>query len=409
MRWDSKSEQPFQEKCTALKRKERLKTPFEFLKIALGAPFFGVFWLMAVFSQKFFKPKITDVNSDFFGVNINPELMPNNLDLVNELGVKTVGMRFFLFKENQDLIHLAQDLHKKNINIIFTLIASKDQINSKEKLKIALDKAFGLLTKYSQNFIFALAINRYKWGYVTPKMYLQNLEVLENYRQDLNLNLIGSSVIDYEFLITIRTLFNGFKFKLSSLCALLYVDRRGDPTNCQNALNLLGKIAFLQHINRFCTKTLNKNLYINEFNWPLKDTYPYLPTSNNEAVSEHMQGVFLVKYYLLALVSGVKTCIWHQLAQPSFGLVNNLDNTKRFSFFALKFLIFSLENTRLESFSKTSKIYKFCFKKDNKTTEIIWGDIVLARQKKYKYYKINGEELQDETLNASYIIYKKEQ
>ena len=263
------------------------------------------------------------------------------------------------------------------------------------------------LKPYADLFIFGLAINRSKWDYITPAEYLSNLEAVNTLRAEFaGIKLAGSSVIDYEFLITARTLFNGFKFRLDLTNALLYVDRRGDPQNSQAGLNLIGKLATLSMLKRLSPKSARGRLCVSEFNWSLKDTFPYLPTSNDEAVSPHKQAVYLVKYYCLALAQrDLSFASWHQLIHESFGLVR-LSGEKNPSFFAMKFLIASLAGKKRGFLKRRGSSYELFATDEKEEVFISWGR-ELEPCKKYKYYKICGDETDLSACEKDEIIYKK--
>ncbi|MGP1560704.1 MAG: hypothetical protein ACTTIC_01280 [Helicobacteraceae bacterium] len=405
MNWDEKSEQPFVMMDRRAKRAARLRQPFEMLKIALS----GLLYLAALPYGYFFQRKKSfkiAPADDFFCVNVNPKILaPQILALVKDLGVRRILIRVMLWDVQQ--LKAAKDLAAKlEFKAIFALIPSRNLVLDNAALLERTRRAVQDLTPHAELFIFGLAINRSKWDYITPAEYLSNLEAVNTLRAEFaNMRLAGSSVIDYEFLITARTLFNGFSFRLDLTNALLYVDRRGDPQNSQGGLNLIGKLATLALLNRLSPKSARK-LCVSEFNWSLKDTFPYLPTSNYEAVSPHEQAVYLVKYYCLALTQeDLSFASWHQLIHESFGLVRP-SGEKNPSFFAMKFLVSSLAGKKRGSLRRQGASYELFAADEKEEIFISWG-IMQKPCKKYKYYKICGDETDLSSCEKDEIIYKK--
>ena len=176
------------------------------------------------------------------------------------------------------------------------------------------------------------AINRTKWGFFSMGEYLKWYKSIQLIRDKEypHLKLIGSSVIDFEFHYTIRTLFNFFTLKYDAFSSLLYVDRRGSPYATQMGIfDFNNKINMLYALVKFSFKTSN-DIYITETNWPLKDTAPYAPTSEAECVDEKEYAKFLKEYYDIALKSGkIKRVYWHQLIARGYGLVDDSDDKMR--------------------------------------------------------------------------------
>ncbi|RUM69065.1 MAG: hypothetical protein DSZ07_05485, partial [Sulfurovum sp.] len=139
-----------------------------------------------------------------------------------------------------------------------------------------------------------------------------------------NLKLIGSSVIDFEYHFTIRTLFNSYPIHYDKTASLLYVDRRGSPYATQMGIfDFKNKIAFLDTIVKSSSKTEN-SIYITEANWPLSGTAPYAPTSEKECVSEELYNQYMIEYFEIALKSQkIEKVYWHQLIASGYGLLDN--------------------------------------------------------------------------------------
>ncbi len=139
-----------------------------------------------------------------------------------------------------------------------------------------------------------------------------------------DLKLIGSSVIDFEYHYTIRTLFNFCSLKYDKLSSLLYVDRRGSPNNTQMGIfDTKNKISMLYSLAKLSSKTSDE-IYITEVNWPLSNTAPYAPTSELECVSEETYARYMREYLEIAKESGkIQRVYWHQLIAAGYGLVDD--------------------------------------------------------------------------------------
>jgi len=144
------------------------------------------------------------------------------------------------------------------------------------------------------------------------------------------LKLIGSSVIDFEYHYTIRTLFHFFKVRYDRFSSLLYVDRRGAPEHTQMGIfDTKNKIAMLYALVRLSPKTENQ-IYITEANWPLSNTAPYAPTSELECVSEERYSAYMLSYHKIAYETGkIERIYWHQLISAGYGLVDDREGQIR--------------------------------------------------------------------------------
>jgi hypothetical protein len=92
-------------------------------------------------------------------------------------------------------------------------------------------------------------------------------------------------------------------------------------------------------------------VWITEVNWPLWEG-PHSPAGKSVSVDEETQADYLVRYYLLALGTGLaERVFWWQLVARGYGLVDPADPAellRRPAFFALKTLLRELDGCRLE-------------------------------------------------------------
>jgi hypothetical protein len=189
------------------------------------------------------------------------------------------------------------------------------------------------------------AINRTKWGCAHTGDYFRLQEAVEELRAEfVGLHLLGSSIIDFEPLLSWRTLWNWRRFRLDGNAALLYVNRRHSPYGTQYGIfDLENKLRLAKAMTRLSNRCADK-LWITETNWPLLNTKPYTPNSGNptRTVDEKTQAEYLKLYYQIAWQTGwVEKVYWWQLINPGYGLVDHRagDLRKMPSYYALKDII----------------------------------------------------------------------
>ncbi|MHC5067240.1 MAG: hypothetical protein ACYTF0_01495, partial [Planctomycetota bacterium] len=176
------------------------------------------------------------------------------------------------------------------------------------------------------------AVNRLKWGCAHIGEYLDLLEIAqqEHRRAGRPLQLLGSSVIDFEPAMTARSLFHVRDVQLDGTAALLYVDRRGAPGNTQyGVFDSARKIRTVAAAAALSPRSANR-LWLTEVNWPLRGQGAWAPTSQHEAVDEDAAGRFLAEYYQIAWASQlVERVVAWQLVARGYGLVDPADGAWR--------------------------------------------------------------------------------
>lgn len=197
----------------------------------------------------------------------------------------------------------------------------------------------------TRTFWIGNAINRTKWGCAHTGDYLNLQESVEELRAEfMGLKLLGSSIIDFEPLLSWRTLWNWRQYRLDANAALLYVNRRHSPYGTQYGIfDLENKLRLAKAMTRLSNRC-DDSLWITETNWPLLDTKPYTPNSGNptRTVDEETQAKYLKLYYQIAWQTGwVDRVYWWQLINPGYGLVDHRqgDLRKMPSYFALQEII----------------------------------------------------------------------
>jgi hypothetical protein len=253
--------------------------------------------------------------------------------LVEELGVKSLQIRVFLNDiENIDAYVTFAKGFGEDKEILITIIQDREHIENHELLAKDIRTIFEKFDGIADEFMIGNAINRIKWAFVSMEEYLKFYQTVQRVRDKefKNIKLIGSSVIDFEYHFTIRTLFNNYKIKYDKVASLLYVDRRGSPYSTQMKIfDFRNKIEFLDTIVRSSNKC-NNSIYITETNWPLSGTAPYAPTSEKECVSEELYNQYMIEYFDIALKSQkIEKVYWHQLIAGGYGLVDNRDGQIR--------------------------------------------------------------------------------
>ena len=272
-----------------------------------------------VFYSLFPAKNIPVDTQDFFGVSVNLDKNPDETrELIDDLGVNNLLIRMPLHDVENIEKYVAFAEQFKDKNLLINVLQDRRHVEDLALLKASLMSVFDKFSYLTNRFQIANAINRKKWAIFSMDEYLRFYKVAYDLKQNQfsNLVLLGAPIIDFEYYFTVRTLFNLQKVKYDQCSSLLYVDRRGAPENTQMGLDLRKKLLLLQAMLRLSPKT-SPEIVITETNWPITQTAPYAPTSEEDCVSLDDQASFLVRYYLLALSTGVvKNVYWHQLIAP---------------------------------------------------------------------------------------------
>ncbi len=320
--WDRYSDQPYPIKDKSYKKKMRKKHLFDYIPLLLTNLI--IFPLSILLMRLFKEEKIVDKN--FYGVGVDLDKGEIQVELIEELRVKHILVRMPLWEMSRvdEFVEFANKF--KNQTILLNILQDREHIENttllKKDIKIIFEKFSPTVTEYQ----IGNAINRTKWGFFSMSEYLKWYKTIQTIRDKHypTLKLIGSSVIDFEYHYTIRTLFNMFNIKYDKFSALLYVDRRGSPNSTQMLIfDTKNKIDMLYSLVRLSQRSSN-DIYITEVNWPLSNTAPYAPTSEKECVSEQDYDKFMSQYLHIAKKSNkIQRVYWHQLIASGYGLVDN--------------------------------------------------------------------------------------
>ena len=374
--WDKYSDQPYVIKDRALKKQIYKKVRFDFLKMLLANV---LIWPIAVVT--FFLPtkKRKVDSSEFFalGVNLGETKVADIQAMLDDLACENLIIRIPLHDiENlQQYVSFIASFSDKNL--LINILQDRRHVEDTVLLKQSLNKIFSACGQYTKNFQIGHAVNRKKWAFFSMDEYLKFYQVAYSLKKKHYpaLQLIGSSVIDFEYYFTIRTLFNFYRLKFDRFNTLLYVDRRGAPENKQMGLDLVGKIKLLQAILRLSPKS-STDIVITETNWPITNTFPYAPTSEKECVNVDEYAKYLLRYYMLAYASQmVSQVYWHQLIAAGYGLVDNREGLSKYpAYHVFKTMIAQLSKSKFVAFElEDNKVYKVHFENANSNITVCWA------------------------------------
>ncbi|MFA7092252.1 MAG: hypothetical protein WC149_10410 [Arcobacteraceae bacterium] len=371
--WDYYSDQPHVIKDKNYKKMMRQKHWFDYVKLVITNIFI---YPLSVLFMPFLRSKSVNT-SLFFGMGVNLDKGLDQVELIRELGCKNILIRVPLsdIANLESYVEFAKYFYDCEITI--NILQDRNHIEHNMMLQESLTNIFVAFKGIAKNFQIGNAINRMKWGFFSVKEYLDFYEIAYNIKRNSfqEYNLIGPSVIDFEYHYTIRALFNQYRLYFDKVSALLYVDRRGAPENVQmGSYDTSKKINLLYSIASLSKRSSNK-LVITEANWPISNTKPYAPTSEHECVSVETYARYMLRYYLLALgTKKVETIFWHQLIAPGYGLIDNRGGLvlKRPAYEVFKTMIDFLQESEVLRFSHSKNKYVLTCQKNNRKFDILW-------------------------------------
>ncbi|RLA64193.1 MAG: hypothetical protein DRQ78_06230 [Epsilonproteobacteria bacterium] len=321
--WDKYSDQPYPLKDKTYKKRMRKKHIWDYVPLFLTNI---ILFPLSIILMPFFKGKEV-VNESFYGMGVDLDKGTVQKELIEELGVKYLLLRMPLWEMHRvDEYVLFSQSFGEDKTILLNILQDREHIEDVALLTKDINTIFKKFCPFVDEYQIGHAINRSKWGFFSMGEYVKWYAKIQKIRDEKypDLKLIGSSVIDFEYHYTIRTLFNFRRMKYDVFSSLLYVDRRGKPSNTQMLIfNTKNKISMLYALVRLSPKTTN-NIYITEVNWPLSKTAPYAPTSEKECVSEDDYADYMKEYLKTAKESGkIQRVYWHQLIAAGYGLVDD--------------------------------------------------------------------------------------
>ena len=327
--WDNYSDQPYPIKDKAYKKRMRRKHLWDYLPLFLTN---FLFFPLSVLLMPLYRGGQKD-KQNFYGMGVDIDKGESQKVLIDELGIKHLLIRMPLWQMDrvEEYVTFAKSFGEDK-HILLNILQDREHIEDSALLKKDIESIFEKFGSFVNEYQVGNAINRTKWGFFSMREYLEWYKSIQQIRDAKypQLKLIGSSVIDFEYHYTVRTLFNFFKLKYDKLSALLYVDRRGAPKNRQMGIfDTKNKIDMLYSLTKLSPKT-DASIYITEVNWPLSNTAPYAPTSEVECVSEEEYARYMLEYHTIALhTNKIERIYWHQLIAAGYGLVDDREGILR--------------------------------------------------------------------------------
>ncbi len=327
--WDRYSDQPYPLKDKVYKKMMRKKHALDYIPLFLTNI---IIFPLSIVLMSLFKGKEV-AKEGFYGMGVNLDKSEVQKELIEELGVKHLLVRMPLWEMDrvEEYVNFVKSFGKDK-HILLNILQDREHIEDEILLNKNITTIFEKFSPFVKEYQIGNAINRTKWGFFSMGEYMNWYQSIQRIRDEKypDLKLIGSSVIDFEYHYTIRTLFNFFTLKYDKFSSLLYVDRRGSPCSRQMGIfDTKNKITMLYSLVRLSSKTTDK-IYITEVNWPLSHTAPYAPTSELECVGEDEYAQFMIDYLNIAKESGkIERVYWHQLIAAGYGLVDDRSGTIR--------------------------------------------------------------------------------
>ena len=289
-----------------------------------------------------------DIESDqFVGLSVMPDAEYQHAiqEMIADIGVKQLLIRIPSWDvENLDEYVKFMELFPDN-EFVINILQSRESTQNVAQWKQQVTEIIAATQSITKTYWIGNAINRTKWGCAHTGEYFALQEAVEELRsQFMGLTLLGSSIIDFEPLLSWRTLWNWKAYRLDANAALLYVNRRHSPYGTQYGIfDLENKLRLAKAMTRLSNRC-DDSLWITETNWPLLDTKPYTPNSGKptRTVDEETQAKYLKLYYQIAWQTGwVDRVYWWQLINPGYGLVDHREGSLRKmpSYYALKDIV----------------------------------------------------------------------
>lgn len=342
--WDPYSCQPTK-MADQDKPRSGLGNIIEYSKVA-GANLIG---LPAITYQYLkLKPQAAEISADqFVGLSITPDQKYHAalLEMVEELGVKQLLIRIpsWDVAALDDYVKFLECFPEQNF--VINILQSRDSVVNLGAWQRQVADIINATQHITKTYWIGNAVNRTKWGCAHSGQALDLQVMVEELRSEFTeLTLLGSSVIDFEPLLSWRTLWNFRNYHLQGNAALLYVNRRHSPYGTQyGVFDLENKLRLAKAMTRLSNRC-DDSLWITETNWPLLNTKPYTPNSGNptRTVDEPTQAKYLKQYYQIAWQTGwVDRVYWWQLINPGYGLVDHREGhlRKMPSYYAMQELL----------------------------------------------------------------------
>jgi len=327
--WHAPSDQPQRIADRALKRRLRWHGFNEYLLTGLTAAFAAplVAWRYATM-----RPPAWPLPAprDFIGIGVSP--LPGHdgdlRDLVAELGVRHLLVRVPIGDVDRLAEHASFIAGFPGCEVVVAVPQDRAAVCDPLAWERNLRAIIATLHPRVRAFQIGQAPNRTKWGCLNYSDYVPLAEAAQRLRADFpTVRLVGPALIDFEPLVLVRSLLNAHRYRFDAVAALLYVDRRGAPSNRQYGFfDLARKIRLHAAVSALSPRLRAADrgrLWITETNWPLIGAGEHAPTSPQECVSESDAATYLRAYFQQAHATGlVERVYWWQLVAAGYGLVD---------------------------------------------------------------------------------------
>lgn len=314
-------------------------------------------------------------------------------DLLARLGKLPVLVRFCHHEDVAQWERTAgyvRELHAAGHEVMLAILQDRRAVKEPDAWREFLERVLRLTDGLVTTVELCHATNRMKWGVHSAReqaLLLEPLVALQ--RKYPALRFTGPACIDFEFHYVVTALDRMPEgLRLAGLSHHLYVDRRGAPENRQGKFSLLEKCAFLRAIARWSDRC-GDEVIVSEFNWPVEGSgvwspvdATYLPpwrTASGLNVSEDLQGAYMLRYYVIALCSGlVDRAYWWRLVSHGFGLVDERAEggwRERSGYRMLvRFLELLREATFVEKLPAEDGVYLLKFRTGEETCVMGWAN-----------------------------------
>ena len=291
------------------------------------------------------KPKVPVEQMAGLSINADPEWQTAHVEMVEDIGVKNLLIRIPSWDTGNLDQYVKYMSQFPDCEFVVNILQNRDSVDNHSQWKTQIKTIFEEISPLSTTFKIGNAFNRSKWGCRHSGEAIKLLEIADKVRKAEfpDLFLLGSSIIDFEPLVTLRTLFNFSDYYYDGCASLMYINRRGSAFGKQYGFFDLEKKLKLTKAMLGLSNNTNDRLWVTETNWPLLDTKPYTPNSGHprSTVDEQTQAEYLTQYFTIASMTGwVERTYWWQLINPGYGLVDHRSGKLRKmpSYFAFKAL-----------------------------------------------------------------------
>ena len=181
------------------------------------------------------------------GINSDPRWINAHIEFVEEIGVRHLLLRAPVWQlDRLDSIATLMEKFPRH-EFVINILQCRESIQKPELWRKQISQIVETLSPQCRTFKIGNAVNRTKWGCRHSGDALKMFKIADEIRSQFrDIRILGSSVIDFEPLVTLRTLFNFANFHYDGCAALLYINRRGSAYGKQYGyFDLERKLSFM--------------------------------------------------------------------------------------------------------------------------------------------------------------------